>query len=189
MKELLPKIKPNDKKEKLLQIFFQSILLRKLVSFSVRIENITVQDIEEMKKVGRLLFQSCCLFDERITPSMWVFCNVAPNHCSDLYNSVGFGLGVNSMEGREQKHQSIEKYSRNSTYQNRWPSIFRHEFVQLVFLRENGFDKKKYNTNSVNYVPVVLDGHCLNCALGLENGKCVLCSLIVGIRSQFAKFS
>ena len=46
------------------------------------------------------------------------------------------------MEGRERKHQIIKKYSDNT--KDRWPHIFRHEFKQLVYLCEHGFDLNRY---------------------------------------------
>ena len=58
-----------------------------------------------------------------------------------MYN---MGLGWNTMEGREKKHQMIAKYAGNTTYQNRWPLNFRHEYMQLIYLRENGYDNVKY---------------------------------------------
>ena len=86
------------------------------------------------------------------------------------------GLRLNAMEGREQKHQLIDKYAQNTTYQDRWKSIFRHEFIQLIYLRENGLDSRKYVSRPMKYVPEILEGHCSNCcSFKLENGKCVLC--------------
>ena len=61
-------------------------------------------------------------------------------------------LGYNTMEGREQKQQMISKYTEYSTYQNRWPMIFRHEYIQLIYLRENGYDNVNYTKKSVNYI-------------------------------------
>ena len=111
---------------RLVQIFFQLLCLRKLVSYSVRIEDIKEEDIADMKRVGTDLFRCCSIFDARVSPSLWVFYNVAPCHSEMLFRSLNFGLGINTMEGREQKHQMIMKYSENSTYQERWQFIFRH---------------------------------------------------------------
>ena len=61
------------------------------------------------------------------------------------------GLGGNTMEGREQKRQMIAKYAGNTTYQNRWLMIFRHKYMQLIYLRENGYDNIKYIKKSSNY--------------------------------------
>ena len=64
------------------------------------------------------------------------------------YRCMGWVKG-SSLEAREQKHQKIKKYAENTTFQNKWPMIFRHEFFQEIFLGEKGFDvlrcKKRQN--------------------------------------------
>lgn len=86
----------------------------------------------------------------------------------------GFGLGCNTMEGREHKHQRIAKYAENTTVQNRWPLIFRHEFIQLVHLRENGFDKKRYCTRANSYVPTPGADSCSFCGMSTTD-DCKIC--------------
>ena len=85
------------------------------------------------------------------------------------------------MEGREQKYQSIYKYSTiNTTYQNRWPFIFRHEFIQLVHLRENGYDDVKYNKTKSSYLPIANQKSCKNCCICLEDADfCYFCESVV----------
>ena len=80
----------------------------------------------------------------------------------------------NTMEGREQKHQLIKKYSEKAMFQNRWDFIFRHEFIQTVYLRENGFDNVKYTTRPHKYIPDILDGQC-DCSLQFIDNKCQIC--------------
>ena len=92
------------------------------------------------------------------------------------WRNFGLGLGVNSMEPREQKHQRLKKYSQNTTPQNRWPMIFRHEFLQLIFLRERGFDEINYNRKGKKYLPDTSDNCCKTCGLDLKNSICCLCS-------------
>ena len=127
--------------ERLIQFFFQSLLLRKLVSYSVRILGLKSEVVDEMEHIGLKLFKCCCIHDRNITPSLWTFTNVAPVHTKWLVEKMGLGLGVNSMEGREQKHQKIFQYMKNSTAQEKWENVFRHEFISCVYLRENGFDQ------------------------------------------------
>ena len=176
---LIDSLKPLVSKESsvliLYAVYYQTLLLRKLVSYSVRIESITLDDAEEMKKVGRALFKACCLHDFGVTPSEWTFCNVAPVHCKDLLERFGVGLGINSMEGREQKHQAIRRYASKSTYQNRWSSIFRHEHIQGLYLKELGFDKIRYKKRVKQYVPTATVGQCKNCCLLLSTDKCNWC--------------
>ena len=81
------------------------------------------------------------------------------------------------MEGREQKHQTIAKYAENTTFQNRWPLIFRHEFIQLIHLRENGFDNINYRKKVIPYVPKYNDNTCSNCFVSIvpDQLMCLLC--------------
>ena len=103
------------------------------VILCVRISNFTHIDPESMKRNAYLLFTAYCLFDQRVTPSLWTLCNVTPVNTEQCLKNYGFGLGCNTMEGSEQK-QKISKYAENTSFQNRWPMIFQHEFN----LRENG---------------------------------------------------
>ena len=128
-----------------------------------------------MVEIGKKLFLSCALHESNISPSMWCFSVVAPVHSEDTLKKLNLGLGVFTMEGREQKHQQIKKYAHNSTVQQRWSYIFRHEFIQLIYLRENGFDLKCYRKRDTSYLPDVSNGNC-DCSLKLKNdGKCSIC--------------
>ena len=91
-----------------------------------------------------------------------------------LLSEYGLGLGCNTMEGREQKHQCIARYAENSTHQNRWDYIFMHEFMQLVHLRENGYDKWKYGKTKSRYIPDFAPGQCQNCGIKMEQA-CDFC--------------
>ena len=95
------------------------------------------------------------------------------------------------MEGREQKHQQISKYSKNTTFQCRWPMIFRHEFIHLVYLRENDFDTLKYIKKGRQYLPDDDELNCKNCGLILNNNhKCDICDSadMIKVNSDLAKF-
>ena len=123
---LLTKITIQQWREKLFQVYFQSLNLRKLISFSVRVVDFNEEDVTEMLVAGRKLFRSCCKFDKCLTPSLWTLSNVAPVHSKQMFDKIGLGLGANTMEGREQKHQQIYKYMQNSTVKERWQFVFRH---------------------------------------------------------------
>ena len=161
--KLLCNVSAEQVKFRLHQIFHQSNLLRKVVSYSVRIESFNEEILHEMIRSCQDLFKACCLFDQRISPSLWTLCNAAPYHSNITLQEYGFGLGCNTMEGREQKHQRIKKYADNTTYQCRWPLIFRHEFIQLIHLRESGFDTLNYRKRGSKYLPDRIKGSCDNC--------------------------
>ena len=135
-------------KKQLLQVFYQSIKMRSLLSYCVRIEHFDEYCLEEMKNTARELYISCCLYGQRNSPSLWTLCNVAPIHAEMCLKLYGMGLGCNTMEGREQKHQMIKQYSENTTFKNKWPMIFRHEFVHSGVLRHV---QKKFGRSRVLY--------------------------------------
>ena len=173
-------------KRKVMIVHEQSILLRRLISYSVRIENFNAGDLEQMKSCGRLLFYSSVLFNSNLSPSLFALTNCSPFHAKQTLDECNFGLGINSMEGREQKHEQIKKYMNNTTFNCRWPRIFRHAYIQLIYLRENGFDQKMYMRRGVKYNPDVNDRSCLNCGFNLSNDICPLCDdiLMESIKKQ-----
>ena len=84
---------------------------------AVRISDFNHSDLESMKRSAHLLFKACCLFDQRVTPSLLTPLNVTPVNAEQCLKSCGFCLGYNCMEGRKQKHQKISKYAENTTVQ------------------------------------------------------------------------
>ena len=161
---MLQNIKSDVVSEQVLQVFHCSILLRRITSYIVRIEDFESSMLAELSSDCLKLFKSCCIFFKRISPSLWTYCQIAPVHCEDTFSSYGYGLGCNTMEGREQKHQVIAQYAHNTTVKNRWRQIFRHEFIHLIHLRENGFDQKKYCKTKNRYIPEPTDTSCKNCS-------------------------
>ncbi len=159
-----------------LEIFHCSLLLRKIVSLSVRIEQFDHVLLQEMKAHCKELFKCCCVFFKSQTPSCWTLTQVVPVHAQQTLEKYGFGLGCNSMEGREQKHQCITKYAENTTFKNRWQQIFRHEYIHLIYLRENNFDKLKYFKTKNKYLPNPSDDKCKNCLSLMDGNVCSLCT-------------
>ena len=90
-----------------------------------------------MKVAGRTLHVACCLADVKVKPSMWTLTNVAPAHSQEMLQRFGKGLGLVTMEGREQKHQQLKRYMEKSTVKDKWNTVFMHEYIQCVYLREN----------------------------------------------------
>ena len=130
-----------------------------------------------MNKTAENLFKMCCVFDSKVSPNLWTVCNVSPVHAEISLNSYRFGIGCNTMEGREQKNQIIPKYSENTTPQNRLSMIFRHEYLHLNYLRLNGHDDIKHLKKTTSYIPK--DDAVLSCEIRSTNidsgNKCLLC--------------
>ena len=99
-------------KERLKKYFKQLILLREMISYSVRLIDFSFNELEDMIESGEELFKASCMSETNTTPSMWVLCNISPYHAKTTLSLYGLGLGVNSMESREQKHQRLKKICR-----------------------------------------------------------------------------
>ena len=56
--------------------------------------------------------------------------------------------------------------------------IFRHEFVQEIFLRERGFDEITYKKKQDKYISDFLEDSCLTCGLKMDQGACHLCAQV-----------
>ena len=94
----------------------------------------------------------------------------SPFHVKQTLDEYNFGHGINSMEGTDQTHQQTKRYMNNTTLNCRWTRIFRHENIQLIYLRENGFDQKIYAKRGVKYIPDVDEHSCIDCGFNLNSG-------------------
>ena len=64
--------------------------------------------------------------------SVWSMGHAVLFHTKQLFEDLGVGLGVNSMQGRESKHQQIASFAEFSLVKNRWEKVFRHEYMSLI---------------------------------------------------------
>ena len=86
-------------------------------------------------------FTATCLLLDGVNPTVWTVGYAIPYHTSQLLETLGFGLGLNSRHGWEAKHVKLAKYVKktyNVKKSMRWWIVFRHrhEFVCLIWLRE-----------------------------------------------------
>ena len=130
IKILILNILSTDIQKRLIELHLQSTYFRQLLSYIVRVTNFDLDVLNLMKQIGKKLFKLRCICDNKISSSLWALCNIAPIHAEKCFLDYIFGLGCNTMEGIEQKHQKLVKYAENTTRQNRWPMIFRHEYIQ-----------------------------------------------------------
>ena len=157
------------------------LLLRDCVSAFTRI-HITNEQIDELEKKCRDYFILNCKFFTP-HPTAWPSGIIVPAHTRDMKLMYGLDLGLNSMEGREAKHISICRYSKNTNYKKRWEQIFLHEHVSLIWLRERGYNREKpIRSCNLRYIPnrTVDNPNCF-CYCGLEKEGsaglgCIFCS-------------
>lgn len=150
---------------------------RDAVSLFSRV-TISDEQIQSLFEVCSNFFRATALFLSA-TPTSWTIGHIAPAHTRQIHQSLGMGLGVNTMEGREAKHIALAKFTRNTQFTNRWLQVFRHEYVSLIWLRENGCDERVYKETPGLYIPKRChsDQFC-HCGQPKQAGdeKCSFCS-------------
>ncbi|KAK2562638.1 hypothetical protein P5673_014329 [Acropora cervicornis] len=156
---------------------YTGINLRDAVSLFSRV-TISSEQIQSLSEVCSNFFRASALFLSA-TPTSWTIGHIVPAHARQIHQSLGMGLGVNTMEGREAKHIALAKFTRNTQFSNRWLQVFRHEYVSLVWLRENGCDEIVHKETSGVYIPkrCYSDQFC-HCGQPKQahNEKCTFCS-------------
>ncbi|XP_028417825.1 uncharacterized protein LOC114542490 [Dendronephthya gigantea] len=100
-------------------ISFMAINLRDAVSIFSRITDMRQELLAKLNRCCVNYFNAAALFLSRITVSVWTVGNVVPVHANKLFEKFKTGLGLNTMQGREAKHQRLGEYSKNTTYQHR----------------------------------------------------------------------
>ena len=99
--------------------------------------------------------------------------NVALLHMQQVYDKYKQGLLTVTMEGRESKHSALLRLKANTTYQNRWLEIFRHEFVMLIWLPEQQNKPITSNQSKHVYIPHRVFNDNNYCYCGLKKPNCV----------------
>ena len=136
--------------------------------------------LSSLKESCRNYFNSVCLFfSSRVTPTVWTIGYAIPYHAKIVFDKFAFGLGINTMQGREAKHTMISKFASHSTPGLRWRLIFRHEFISTIWLRSKDPRAIRFTHQQVNYLPqfVASDDYCY-CGLPKKPDieKCGICS-------------
>ena len=114
-----------------------------------------------------------------VNPTVWTIGHIIPAHTKEVHEKYGQGLGIVTMEGREAKHIALKKLSENTFHKRHWYEIFKHEFVMLVWLPEQGFNLSTYKHTAV-YIPDRVFSDPRFCYCNLEKAsptddKCTFC--------------
>ena len=156
---------------------YTGLNLRDSVSLFSRI-SMSSEQVQSLSQVCSNYFRATALF-LKSTPTSWTIGHVVPVHAQQLQETLGLGLGINTMEGREAKHVTLAKFTNNAQYNNRWSQVFKHEYISLFWLRENGCDETVYKHTSNVYIPKRCFTHDF-CYCGLPKDgnveKCSFCS-------------
>lgn len=90
-------------------------------------------DIPKLNSLAVEYFRANAMFlPTSVNPTVWTIGHVLPMHVKQVFDSYNEGFLTVTMEGREAKHVALKRLSVNTTYQNRWQEIFRHESIMLI---------------------------------------------------------
>lgn len=88
--------------------------LRDSVSLFSRVR-ITEEKIVQLENSRKEYFNVNALFLQKVNPTVWTIGYVVPLHTKEMVQTLSFGLGLNTTQGREAKHFKLKKYMENTT--------------------------------------------------------------------------
>ena len=161
--------------------------LRKAAALYSRVR-LQEEQLAELKTCCNQYFTTQCIFDDGANPTTWTIGYAISYHVEQLFKESGYGLGLNTMQGREAKHIKLARYVENTCNvhknQRSW-TVFRHEYISLVWLRELDPYSVTYRCEkgeaSDSYVAKrVATKNPLHCFCGLQklrsDDSCTICS-------------
>lgn len=151
--------------------------LRNSLSLASRVSNISSSDLPNLEQDCRQYFNLTSLFHSA-NLSVWAMGYCVPFHTKQLFEDLGVGLGINSMQGRESKHQQLASFASFSLVKHRWSKVFRHEHMSNIWIRQQNPFHDTYKKCKDTYVPKRCStaGYC-SCGMPLSTASaCMYCS-------------
>ena len=149
-------ISPNDteaRNVKLYAVAFSGLKLRNACSHLNRVTDIDQKGIDDLEKFCREYFICSSLFNTSVTLSMWTVGLCVPYHSGSLFSAFQVALGINTLQGREAKHQKLATYAEFSLPKERWEKVFLREHMSLICHRQQNLHVVKYSKSKLQYIP------------------------------------
>ena len=152
--------------------------LREVTALMSRV-HVTPDELATLKASCKVFFNTMALFFGHVTPTTWTIGHAVPVHTQQLFDEFGFGLGLNSMQGREAKHQAVLHYCVNAMPNDRWDTAFRHEYMSLLWLPKHDPSSYKYAHTNFRWSPPSLELPT-TCSCGRDkleqDESCMMCA-------------
>ena len=164
---------------KLMYIVYIALKLRDCASiFSMY--HVTPQVVQELPNLCHEYFKAVALFTGSVSGTVWSIGHLVSSHTQRVFEKYGTGLGVNTMQGREAKHVQISSYAKNSLFKERWPQVFRHDYISKLWLPLRQPSLLTYHKARDSLIPnrVTTDPqHFCSCGFSKAvcNDKCYYC--------------
>jgi len=174
----------------ILCLALSGLSLRNSVALYSRV-HITQAELDILDRECELYFNCQVMLLGSVSPTTWTIGKAVPYYNNELYKELGFGLGLNSMQGREAKHTRLACYTQNTTRGKhlRWWQVFKHEFMETIWLRLKQPEEIRYRRGCIidneapqpvkqkeQYIPPWCDT-ATNCCCGLPmiSTECEIC--------------
>ena len=158
---------------------FIGLKLRQCVSLFSRFD-VCEEQLFRLREVCQQYFNAYALF-RKVNLTVWTVGYAIPYYTEKLFKLYGYGLGLAGMQGREAKHQQLHSYldhSVGASLEQRWKIVFRHEFVELIWLRmhQPTTDTYKHREDYKSYEKYEDKAGYCPCGLSLpEDLMCCIC--------------
>jgi len=142
-------ISQNDceaKNAKLYALAFSGLKLRNACSLVNRVTDI--EGIDDLEKSCQEYFICSSLFSTSVTLNMWTVGVCTPYRSRSLFSAFVVSLGINTMQGREAKHQKRATYAEFSLPKEGCEKVFLHEHMSLIWLRQQNLHLVKYSNHT-----------------------------------------
>ena len=168
IKSLSSESDSKKQKQTVLALVYIGVRLRDCCSIFNRFD-MKETDISKLNCLAVEYFRANAMFlPTSVNPTIWTIGHVLPVHVKQVFNAYGQGFLTVTMEGREAKHVALQRLSFNTTYQKRWQEVFRHEFIMLIWLPEQGHEPCSYTPSKSVYIPPRVFDDPLCCYCGLQ---------------------
>ena len=156
------------------------IHLRDIISLASRVSQIGENHVQKLQSECKQYFNIASLFHS-LNVSVWTLAHAVPFHTKQLLEDLGVGLGINSMQGRESKHQQVANFAEFSIVKNRWQKVFRHEYMSLIWLRKQNPSQDSYREFKDKYTPdrCFDPGYCICGLVAISNGTSNYCGSVL----------
>ena len=92
---------------------FIGLKLRDAASLYSRVD-LSQAQVDRVKTLWQNYFKANVLFLNGVNPTVWKRRYAVPRHTKQLFEELGHGLGLNSVQGYEAKHVKLAIYIKNT---------------------------------------------------------------------------
>ena len=167
---------------RLVTLAFRCIQLRDAVSLFSRIIVEKASEIDHLTKCRLRFFNAVSLLLSHLTPTVWMVGYAIPRHFRLIHEKYGVELGINSMQGREAKHVSLQQYARHSNLSGRWKNVLKHDYISSIWLRKLEPFHFAYIKSKQIFIPKRIHSSRF-CYCGFQKAdtenKCLYCSSLL----------